>query len=59
MAFLQEFFDDCQRWEGILRGVWQQSIIGPSLTSILGYVALGIFGVGTVVTFTFTFSNVV
>ena len=21
MAFLQEFFDDCQRWEGILRGV--------------------------------------
>ena len=27
--------------------------------SILGYVALGIFGVGTVVTSTFTFSNVV
>ena len=41
------------------RWIRQPSIIGPSLTSILGYVALGIFGVGTVVTFTFTFSNVV
>ena len=35
----------------------QQSIIGPSLTSISGYVALGIFGVGPLVTATFTFSN--